>query len=150
MAWFSRKADTSYMDAHAHSADSPQIRILVVDDHAAVRQLIRSMLEKQPNFVVYDEAGDGAEAVRIARETHPDVVVMDAEMPVLNGFTAARRIRSEWPDTSIVMLSTHTGSAFTNFANEGGFQGYVPKQDAGDSLVTAVEHAAASKDFFHS
>jgi DNA-binding NarL/FixJ family response regulator len=138
------------MDARERGPDSPQIRILVVDDHAAIRHLVRSMLEKQPNFVVYDEAGDGAEAVRIARETHPDVVVMDAEMPVLNGFTAARRIRSEWPDTSIVMLSTHTGAAFTNFANEGGFQGYVTKSEALDSLVTAVQHAAASKDFFQS
>src|ERR1700676_2903071 len=83
------------------------VRILIVDDHAGIRRMVRSTLEQHHPFEVVGEAYDGAEAIQEALKLRPDVVVMNVTMPVMNGFDAARGIKSSLPETAIVILSSN-------------------------------------------
>src|ERR1700756_4850983 len=86
---------------------SNQLRILIADDHELVRRGVRALLSSKPGWVVCAEAATGREAVTMAEEQKPDIVVMDISMPDLNGLEAARKIRKQLPKTEVVILSLH-------------------------------------------
>jgi DNA-binding NarL/FixJ family response regulator len=124
-----------------------RIRILIADDHSAIRKTVRFMLQQYPHFEVCGEAVDGAKAIEEALRLKPDVVVLDVTMPVLNGFEVAREIKASLPETAIVILSGNADEHFIEEARKIGVRAYVAKSKAGEALVKAIEAAAMSDEF---
>ncbi len=122
-----------------------KITVLLVDDHALVRRGFRRMLEDDAEISVVGEAGDGNEAVRLACELQPNVVVMDCAMPELSGIEATRRILQKYPEAGILMLSMHSEETLVSQALEAGARGYVLKNAMDLDLVSAVKNIAAGK-----
>jgi DNA-binding NarL/FixJ family response regulator len=116
-----------------------------VDDHNLVRRGFRRLLEDDPGIVVVGEAGDGEEAIRLARELEPKVILMDCALPGTSGLAAARRILESRPDAAIVMLSMHSEETLVRRALEAGARGYVLKNAVALDLVSAVKRAAAGE-----
>ena len=114
------------------------IRALLVDDAAQVRQDLRQLLELSGLVHVTGEAGDGLEAVRLAAELAPDVIVMDLEMPGLDGFEATRRIKAHRPAPRVVILSVHAGAAEQENAQAAGADSFVVKGAPYDCLMKAI------------
>lgn len=124
------------------------IRILVTDDHDIVRRQVTNTLKSQPGFEVVGEATNGLEGVQKAEQLAPDVVVLNVAMPIMNGFEAARKIRSKLPDVAIVVLSSNADKRFIEEAKKCGARAFVSKNSAGDALVEAIEAALRGDDFF--
>jgi DNA-binding NarL/FixJ family response regulator len=124
-----------------------RVRILIADDHPVIRKRVRSILENHPRFEVCGEAHDGAKAVEEARRLKPDVVVLNVTMPVLNGFVAAREIKTNLPESAIVILSSSADERFVKEAKRVGARAYVAKTRAGEALVNAIEAAMLGGDF---
>ncbi len=122
-------------------------RILIADDHAIVREGIRMILTAQGDFTVAGEARDGEEAVQLARELRPDVVVMDISMPKLNGIDATRQIRQIAPDAQVLILTMHEDESYVLQLLQLGATGYVLKQAAATDLVGAIRAAARGEAF---
>ena len=112
-------------------------RILLADDHLIVRQGLKALLEAE-GFAVVAEVGDGAEAVRVARERCPDIAVVDLMMPLLNGLEAARQILQACPRAKAILLTMHTGDQYVLEALRAGIKGYVVKTQAAADLVRAI------------
>ena len=123
-------------------------RILVVDDNSTFRHMLRVFLELNPNWEVCGEASDGWEAVVRTAELHPDIVIMDLDMPKLNGIEATRKIHSLSPSIRILILTFHEFSALPQIAQDSGAQGYVLKSDPFDVLTDAIETVGNSQGFF--
>jgi DNA-binding NarL/FixJ family response regulator len=119
------------------------MRVLVADDHQIFRQGLKALLESYPDFEVIAEATDGRQAVEMARQSNPDVIVMDVAMPDLNGIEATRKIMTDQPGTKIVALSMHTDPRFTSEMLRAGAKAYVPKESAFTELAEAVRSVAA-------
>ncbi|UCE64871.1 MAG: response regulator transcription factor [Nitrospirota bacterium] len=115
------------------------IHILLVDDHKIFREGIRALLEKEPNFVVVGEAQDGREAVELAKEKRPDIVIMDVSMPRLSGPEATRQIIAACPDVRIVCLSMFAEQRFITAALEAGAKGYVLKDCSWEEVAQAIQ-----------
>jgi two-component system response regulator NreC len=124
------------------------VRILLADDHSLLREGLRLLLEKQPHFAVVAEAGDGREAVRLAEELHPDVVVMDIAMPELNGIEATLRIVNGLPRTSVLILSMHHDESYVARALKAGARGYLLKDSLKADLLSAVLAVTEGRSFF--
>jgi DNA-binding NarL/FixJ family response regulator len=122
-----------------------KISVLLVDDHILVRRGFRRILEDSPEINVVGEAGDGDEAIRLARELHPKVIVMDCAMPNTSGLVATRKILENAPETKILMLSMHSENTWVRQALEAGARGYVLKSAVDLELVTAVKKIAAGE-----
>lgn len=122
-----------------------RIRILIVDDHAIVREGYRSLLEKQPGMQVVAEATDGASAYARFQETSPDVTIMDLSMPGQGGLEAMVRIRQRLPDARILVFSMHQNPAFAIKATQAGARGYVTKSSSPDILIRAVSDVHAGR-----
>src|SRR5438270_2150998 len=121
------------------------IRILLVDDHSMVRQGLRLFLKYDPELEVVGEASDGAEALSLARELQPDVVVMDLVMPVMDGITATAAIRRELPDTEVLALTSVLEDASVVGAVRVGAIGYLLKDMQAEALCQAIKAAAAGQ-----
>lgn len=121
--------------------------VLLVDDHAVVRQGIRSIFEADAAFKIIGEASDGLEAVRLAERRAPDLVVLDIMMPGLNGFDAMRIIRRRSPRSRVVVLSMYDSVAFAAEALQCGAQGYVWKSSQVRDILTAAHAAMAGRRF---
>ena len=121
----------------------PKITVLLVDDHALVRRGFRRMLEDDPAISVVGEASDGNEAVRLALELQPKVIVMDCAMPELSGIEATRKILEKLPNAEILMLSMHSEETLVTQALEAGARGYVLKNAMDLDLISAVKSVAA-------
>ena len=119
------------------------IRVLIVDDHSVVRQGLRMLLSLDPELEVVGEAADGAEAVRLARQLRPDVVLMDLLMPVMDGIAATAAIRRELPDTEVLALTSVLEDASVVGAVRVGAIGYLLKDTQADALCLAIKAAAA-------
>jgi DNA-binding NarL/FixJ family response regulator len=115
------------------------IRVFLADDHRMMRDGIRAILERQPDFEVVGEAADGREAVRLAHQLQPDVVVMDVSMPLLNGLEAMRQILQGCPDTSVLILTVHEREDLVAQLLSAGASGYMIKRAAAQDLVSAVQ-----------
>jgi DNA-binding NarL/FixJ family response regulator len=126
------------------------LRILIVDDHEIVRRGLKALLESRTGWVVCGEAATGREAVALAEQHRPDIVIMDIKMPGLNGLEATRQIRKILPKTEIVVLSLHYSDQLVREIVETGARAYVLKSDSGRDLLTAVEALANKRTFFTS
>lgn len=124
------------------------VRILLADDHTVMRAGLRLLLERQENFEVVGEASDGRQAVEIAAEKKPDVVVMDVAMPHLNGVEAARQILSRNPDIAIVMLSMHSDESYVLRSLKAGARAYLLKDSAEADLIAAIQAIIEGRSFF--
>jgi DNA-binding NarL/FixJ family response regulator len=122
-----------------------KITVLLADDHALVRRGFRRLLEDDPSIAVVGEASDGDEAVRLAGELEPSVIVMDCAMPGTNGLAATRRILQRTPDAAIVMLSMHSEQTFVRQALDAGARGYILKNALDLDLAAVVKAAAAGE-----
>ena len=124
------------------------VRILLADDHTVMRAGLRLLLERHEDFEVVGEASDGRQAVDIATELKPAVVVMDIAMPQLNGVEAARQILSRDPETAIVMLSMHSDESYVLRSLKAGARAYLLKDSAEADLVSAIQAIIEGKSFF--
>src|SRR5579872_1496753 len=104
-----------------------KITVLLVDDHRLVRRGFRRMLEDEADMEVVGEAGNGEEAVKLAKELTPQVIVMDCALPGMNGLQATRQIIDDSPETAVLMLSMHSESTWVRQAVDAGAKGYVLK-----------------------
>jgi DNA-binding NarL/FixJ family response regulator len=123
-------------------------RILIADDHGIVRTGLRLQLESKEQFEVVGEAADGRDAVRMAEQLVPDVVIMDIAMPSLNGIQAASQIVKTLPNTGIIILSMYSDETYITRALAAGAKGYLLKDNAEVDLHRAVEVVAQGKPFF--
>ena len=124
------------------------IRILLADDHTVVRKGLRLLLESHAGFQVIADAADGREAVALAEQHAPDVVVMDVAMPILNGIEAARQIAAKLPHTAVVFLSMHADEGYVLKALKAGARAYLLKDSAEHDLIAAVIAVSEGKAFF--
>jgi DNA-binding NarL/FixJ family response regulator len=124
------------------------LRVLIVDDHETVRRGVCSILESRKNVEVCGEAANGQEAVAMASELSPDLIILDVTMPEMDGFATARQIRTFLPEVPILMLSMHDGPTVTGEARRVGAQGFVSKSAAGKVLLEAVEAVLQGQNYF--
>jgi two-component system response regulator NreC len=124
------------------------IRILLADDHRVVRRGLCLLLESQPGFQVVAEASDGRQAVALALEHAPDIVVLDVAMPLLNGIEAARQISGKLPQTGVVFLSMHSDEGYVLKALKSGGKAYLLKDSAEYDLINAIRAVHDGKAFF--
>lgn len=120
-----------------------KIRVLIADDHGMMREGLRLLIDAQPDMEVVGEAVDGREAVRIARELQPHVVVMDVSMPGLNGLQATRKLKESCPDVNVLILTRHSDDGFLKQLLRGGASGYALKLSSGEDLMRAIHTVAA-------
>lgn len=127
-----------------------KISVVLVDDHSLVRRGFRRMLEDASDIAVVGEAGDGEEAIRLAQQFKPDVIVMDCALPGMSGLTATRRILEEFPDGKVLMLSMHSEDTLVRQALAAGARGYVLKNAVNLDLVDAVRRVAGGETIIDS
>jgi DNA-binding NarL/FixJ family response regulator len=125
-----------------------KITVLLVDDHSLVRRGFRRMLEDEADMEVVGEAGNGEDSIKLAKELHPQVVVMDCALPGMNGLQATRQIIEDSPNTAVLMLSMHTESTWVRQAIEAGAKGYVLKNAMDLELGAAIRKVAAGETVF--
>ena len=123
------------------------IKILLADDHQIMRDGLRSLIEKQPGMELVAEADTGRAAIKLTRRFRPDVIVMDINMPDLNGIDAARQIVAEFPGTKIIAFSMHTDHQFVAGALKAGVCGYLPKDSAFEELANAIRTVVANQTY---
>jgi DNA-binding NarL/FixJ family response regulator len=115
-----------------------KIRIVLADDHPIVLDGLRNLIRAEPDFELVGEAASGLSALKIIREQHPDVAVLDISMPELNGIVLSRRLAGEMPALRLLILTLHEDRAYLNQALEAGVRGYVLKRSAVENLVQAI------------
>jgi two-component system response regulator NreC len=126
----------------------PKTRILIADDHDVVRSGLRVLLHSFPDFAVIGEASDGEQAVRLASERKPDVILMDISMPVLDGIEATTRILQQQPDARVVILSVHEDEEYVQQILKAGACGYVLKNAGRKEIAQAIRSALSGERFF--
>jgi DNA-binding NarL/FixJ family response regulator len=122
--------------------------VVLVDDHPLVRQGMRAVIGAQPDIEVIGEASDGAEAVRVCVETQPDVVLMDLQMPGLNGIEATKQVRRTSPSSAVLVLTMYDDDAMVFEAIASGAVGYLLKGSDGSDIVAAIQSAAQGHAVF--
>jgi DNA-binding NarL/FixJ family response regulator len=121
------------------------IRVLVADDHPVVQQGLCTMLELEEDITVVGRAGDGAEAVTQAREQHPDVILLDVQMPNVDGIEALRQIRATAPDARVIVLTTYRNEDYVFPSLQAGASGYMLKDATREELAGAIRSVAAGE-----
>ena len=124
-----------------------KIHLLLVDDHEMVRTGLRMLLESQNDIEIVAEASNGAQALQMVANYHPDVVVMDITLPDMSGIEATRLIKESNPDVSVVALTIHEDEQYFFEMLQAGASGYVPKRAAPDDLIDAI-HAAHGDEIY--
>lgn len=129
--------------------NSPKkVTVLLAEDHAVVRQGLRTLLETEGRIAVVGQAQTGREAVELAAALHPDVVLMDIAMPVLNGLEATRQILAADPAAKVLILSAHSDDAYIERLTAVGAVGFLEKQTSAEILTKAIHAVAGGKSFF--
>ena len=124
------------------------MQILIADDHELVRKGLRAVLESQPDWKVCAEAVNGRQAVDLAIQLKPDVIVLDVTMPELNGLETTRQIRKLLPKAEVLILTMHESEQLVSEVLAAGAHGYILKADTSRLLVSAIESLARHKPFF--
>lgn len=125
-----------------------KIRVLLVDDHAILREGIKALLEKKENIEVVAEAANGREAVSKVAQFRPDVAVLDISMPLMDGLEATRQMKRESPDVKILILTMHDDEEYFFQLLRAGASGYVTKKAVSRELVSAIEAVCRGESFF--
>lgn len=125
------------------------IRLLLADDQEIVRAGLRSLLERYPEVEVVGEAAEGKQAVALATQLRPDVVLMDITMPDIDGAEATRRIKALAPEVDVLALTIHEDEAYFFEMLNAGASGYVPKRASPEELLAAIDVVAAGEVFLH-
>ncbi|MGO8765285.1 MAG: response regulator transcription factor [Limisphaerales bacterium] len=125
-----------------------KIQVLLADDHTIVRQGLRALLEAEPDIAVVAEAGNGRQAVQLAKNFSPEVVVMDLAMPNLNGLEAARQIARDVPGAKLLILSSYNDDDYVAQVIKAGAKGYLYKQTAATELIRAVREVCRGNRYF--
>ncbi len=126
-----------------------QIKVLLVDDHAILRQGVHALLAREPDLLVVGEAGDGEEALVAVARSKPDVVIMDIVMPRMNGLEATRLIKERHPDTRVLILSMYDDHEYVVQIIQAGASGYVLKRVVTEDLVRAIHAVHAGESFLY-
>lgn len=122
-----------------------QTRVLLADDHRIIREGLRSLLQRQPDMEVVEEAQDGITAVRLTEKLHPDIVIMDIGMPDLNGIEATRQILARLKDVKVIALSMHSDKKFVLEMLKAGASGYLLKDCAFEELIDAIRTVSSGQ-----
>jgi DNA-binding NarL/FixJ family response regulator len=125
-----------------------RITVLLAEDHMIVREGFRKMLELEGDFEIVGEAQDGRAAVTLVKKFHPEVVLMDIAMPLLNGLEAARQVLKAVPTTKVIMLSAHSDDAYVKNATDSGAMGFLLKQTSAHDVCRAIREVQKGKTFF--
>lgn len=125
------------------------VRLLLADDHTLVRQGIRHILEMESDLQVVGEASNGEDTLKMARALHPDVILMDVNMPVMNGVEATRLIRQEMPEIAVVALTIHDDEEYLFELVKVGAAGYLLKDVEPASLIEAIHRVAEGQSYLH-
>ena len=125
-----------------------RIKLLLVDDHPVVRRGIGACLAREEHLAIVGEAADGVEALRKARELLPDIILMDIDMPQMNGLAVTEALRKELPQIKVLILSMHSNTEYVLRILQSGARGYVLKEAAPDDLVRAIETVQSGEAFF--
>jgi DNA-binding NarL/FixJ family response regulator len=124
------------------------VRVLIADDQPGIRKRVYLTLAARIALEACEEACNGEEAVALAQESRPDLIILDITMPVMNGLDAARKIRQFSPETPILILTMHKSKQLMEEAQKIGVHGYVVKAEAGQNLVPAVNALLRRQTFF--
>jgi DNA-binding NarL/FixJ family response regulator len=124
------------------------LQILIADDHELIREGLKARIEKQPGWKLCGEAANGRQAVEMARELKPNVVVLDISMPELNGLEAARQIRKLCPESEVLILTMQESEGLVRDVLHAGVRGFILKTDTTRLLITAIEALAQHEPFF--
>lgn len=124
------------------------LQILIADDHELVRKGLRTVLENQPGWKVTGEAVNGRQAIELAKQLGPDVIILDVTMPELNGLEATRQILKASPKAEVLILTMHESEKLVTEVLAAGARGYILKADTSRLLVSAVESLARHRVFF--
>ena len=116
----------------------PEIRVLLVDDHTILREGLRSLLSLQEDIQVVGEAGDGQTALNLIAQLKPDIVVMDIAMPGMDGLEATRRIKKDFPETRVLILTQHDNREYVFSLLQAGAVGYILKKSGGAEVINAI------------
>jgi DNA-binding NarL/FixJ family response regulator len=127
-------------------SDRQQIRVILADDHPAVRAGIRQFMERDPGLAVLGEAEDGAQALELIRHHRPDVAVVDLQMPKLSGLEMASKVRDQWPSVRVIILTAYDDDPYVSAALRAGAKGYLLKTTGPEELARAIRlvHAGHS------
>lgn len=126
-----------------------RITVLIADDHQLFREGLRKILSMTSDIEVVGEASDGQSALKQVERLHPDVVLMDINMPVLNGVEATKKIHALYPETKVIILSIHDDEQYVYRSLSHGASGYVLKEIDSDTLVQAIRAVAAGQGYIH-
>lgn len=124
-------------------------KIAIIDDHALFQEGIKRILEFEPTFKVVAEGSDGIEAVEIVDTYSPDVILMDINMPKMNGVIATSQLVERFPDTKVIILSIHDDESYVTHTLKTGASGYLLKEMDADTLIEAVKVVAAGGSYLH-
>lgn len=123
------------------------MKVIIVDDHAMIRDGIKWMLVNEPSIEIVGEAADGREAVIVAAETQPDVVLMDVRMPEVSGLEALVDIKQRWPHMAVLMLTMYSEASLIAAAVEQGASGYLLKNAGRDEMIRAIHQVAEGRSY---
>ncbi len=141
-------ARSNQLDRSRTEKMKSRIKLLLVDDHPVVRRGISSCLARQERLLIVGEAADGLEAVRKAKELCPDIVLMDIDMPHMNGLAVTEVLRKELPNIKVLILSMHSNTDYVLRIIQSGARGYILKEASTDELVKAIETVDSGEAFF--
>jgi DNA-binding NarL/FixJ family response regulator len=131
------------VEAAALNSMPQKYRVLIADDHRMFAEALEAILATDQRLEVAGQAGDGAEAVRLALTLRPDVTLMDIAMPIMDGLQATKQIRKQWPTACVLMLTGSNSRTDVDRAREAGAAGYVTKERIAAELIDAILEIAA-------
>ncbi|MEQ2527526.1 response regulator transcription factor [Bacillaceae bacterium CLA-AA-H227] len=124
-------------------------KIVIIDDHQLFREGVKRILDFESSFEVVAEGDDGSEAVNLVEQYKPDVVIMDINMPTVNGVEATRQLIEKYPDSKVIILSIHDDESYVQHALKTGATGYLLKEMDADALIEAVKVVADGGSYLH-